>query len=325
MSCVMRTRRRRPPLSWRTTHDGRARIVKSQGLHLHALGSALLGYMLWVLSDTCMKLAGETDLPAYEIVGFLGGVGCLFLIIYTGARGKLRSLWPKSPRIQLRRGALSLICNVCNVIALKHLPLAEFFITVFTAPMMIALLAHYFLKEKLSKATLCAIIAGFAGVFLAINPASATHHGDWIGYIAASIGTLAFAMATVGLRITSQTETIYSLGFFSSFCNALFGFALMLHHGVTVSPVIFLILVAMGLFCIMGNLANYWALRHTAAGNVAALHYSQIVTGAIIGYIIWHDVPTLTMFIGAAVIIATGIYVAAHVHKAQAQAEVQAL
>jgi len=290
-----------------------------------ALGIALLGYTLWVFSDAFMKAAGTAGLPSYETVAFLGLFSCGFLILKTGAQGKLETLWPKNPRLQAGRGILSVICNVANVIALTHLPLAAFFVTVFVAPILIALLAGFFLKEKITLGTMLAILAGFGGVFYAVAAGKLSGQGDWIGYTAAIISALAFALSTVTLRmVKSRNETLDSLGFFSALCQAAFGLiGMACYHSVTVSGTLVLILMGMSFFGIVGNLANYWAVRHTSAGLVGALHYSQLVTGAIIGYLIWHEVPTLHMLIGAVVIILSGIYVVTHAYKtARASAQV---
>jgi drug/metabolite transporter (DMT)-like permease len=64
---------------------------------------------------------------------------------------------------------------------------------------------------------------------------------------------------------------------------------------------------------------NYYALRLTTAATVMQFHYSQIIAGALIGYLIWHDVPSWMTIGGAAVIIASGLFIAAHTHKASTE------
>src|SRR5258708_2188221 len=97
-----------------------------------------------------MKLAGEAAIPPYESVAFLGACGVALMLTKTAPQGKFKTLWPKNPRAQLLRATLALSSNFFNAIALKHLTLTLFYVTVFTAPMMAALLAAFFLREKLS-------------------------------------------------------------------------------------------------------------------------------------------------------------------------------
>ena len=114
--------------------------MKPRISHRGAIGLALAGFTFWVLTDTSMKLAGNSRLPGYEIVACLG----LALVIRGFSQGNPRGLLPKSPSRQLVRSGLDLGNNLCVVVALRHLPLTLFYILVFLAPMVTALLSAVF-------------------------------------------------------------------------------------------------------------------------------------------------------------------------------------
>ena len=137
---------------------------------LGAIGFALAGFTFWVLTDTSIKLVGQSGLPAYEMVAFLGLFMAMFLTIYCLARGQLYTLRPNRLSRQVARACLDMGNNVCVVIALRHLTLTLFYILVFTAPMVIALLSAIFLREGLPWRKAMAIFAGFAGVVIAVHP-----------------------------------------------------------------------------------------------------------------------------------------------------------
>jgi drug/metabolite transporter (DMT)-like permease len=194
--------------------------------------------------------------------------------------------------------------------------MASFYVTVFAAPLMITILSAIFLHEYLRWPRIVAIVAGFVGVVIAVNPmaVAAQGHasgGDWIGYATASISSVLFAANVTWLRVMAQSESPESLAFFNSFVQALVGFGAML-----VLPATAVTLGLLGLLCIMGilsalgGLAIYSALKYTTAATVSQFHYTQIVTGALIGFIVWHDVPAPHMWGGAALIVATGLYIA---------------
>src|SRR5437773_2617791 len=125
--------------------------MKSVSSHaFRAIFYSLSGFTLWVLCDTSMKLAAETDLPSYEIVGFMGLFGSAYLLAWNAPSGKIRNLLPVNVRGQAVRAVLSFGCASMNAIALKHLPLTLFYIAVFTSPMVAALLAAIFLRERLN-------------------------------------------------------------------------------------------------------------------------------------------------------------------------------
>jgi drug/metabolite transporter (DMT)-like permease len=290
--------------------------LRSHVSHLRAIGYALAGFCLWVLTDTCIKLSGEAAIPPYEIVGFLGLVQVMAVIAATASRGQIKTLQPRNLRRQLVRASLVGINMFCNAIALKHLPLTTFYIVVFTAPMVIAILATIFLREHLNWQKIAAIIAGFGGVVYAINPGAAVSSGDWIGYIALIFSVLAFAINTTWLRVMTQSESLPSLIFFSGLAMTISGFMPMLWHFEPLTKFLFALLLVAGLLNILGNLLNYKALKYTTASTVSQFHYTQIITGALLGHLIWHDVPTLHLILGGAVIIGSGFYIAAHARKA---------
>src|SRR5580658_981439 len=137
---------------------------------LQAIGFALAGFTFWVLADSSIKLVGQSGLPAYEMVAFLGLFMAMFLVLYGAARRQVHVLRPKRLDRQLARACLDMVNNVCVVIALRHLTLTLFYILVFTAPMVIALLSAIFLREGLPLRKGLAILAGFAGVVIAVDP-----------------------------------------------------------------------------------------------------------------------------------------------------------
>ncbi len=288
--------------------------------HMRAILYALGGFALWVLSDSLMKFIGEVNLPFYQIIAFLGFFGVSYLSLTYVVRGRISELWPKNPRQQVGRSVAAFACAGSGAVALHHLPLTLFYVVVFVAPMLTAILASVFLNEKLGWQKVTAIVVGFAGVVIAIDPLGSLGNGDWIGYAAAVTSASFFAVATVLLRFMNQNETPQSMMFMTGLTEALIGFTLMFWYAVPMQWWVVAVLAIMGLFNILGNLLNCHALRLTEVATVEQFHYTQIITGALIGYLVWHEVPTLHTIIGAAIIVASGLYVATMHHPAMKSA-----
>jgi drug/metabolite transporter (DMT)-like permease len=285
--------------------------MKSKITHFGAIGFALASFTFWVFADVAVKLAGESALPSYEILGFLGLFIVVFMLAYGVWRGEVKALWPVSPQRQFFRACLDLGNYLLIVIALRHVPLTLFYILVFTAPMAIALLAALFLREHLEWRKATAIFMGFIGVVIAVDPFGTDKQGDWIGYGACFLGVACFAVNMVWSRTMTQTERSDSLTFFSGLVSAVGGFGMMLWHAEPVSFSLLVLLGAMGLFSTLGNVCSFIALKHTTAANVSQYHYTQLITGAGIGYLVWHEQPNLAMLIGSVFIIGSGLYIAA--------------
>jgi drug/metabolite transporter (DMT)-like permease len=278
---------------------------------LKAIGFALAGFTFWVLTDTSIKLVGQSGLPPYEMVAFLGLFMAVFLGMYGFARGQLHILRPHRLGRQVARACLDMANNVCVVIALRHLTLTLFYMLVFMTPMVTSLLSAIFLREGLPWKRAIAIVAGFAGVIVAVHPWSSTHEGDWIGYTACLVCVACFSTNLVWSRVLTQTESPESLAFFSGIVTAVVGFALMIF--VRAAPLTVRLttgLLAMGLFCALGTLCFYIAVKHTSAANVSQYHYTQLITGTLFSYLIWRDKPSFYVLLGGTLILASGLYIA---------------
>ena len=284
--------------------------MKSTPTDLEAVGLALAGFTFWVLADTSIKMVGSSKLPAYEVLAFLGLSIAVLLILRGLWRGDVKAVWPKKSLRQLLRSCLDLGNNICCIVALRHLPLSLFYILVFLSPMVVALLAAVFLHERLQWRRTIAIVAGFAGVVVAVDPFSSSRQGDWVGVAACMVCVACFSANMVWARVMTQTETPESLTFLSGAVMALTGFGCMLGHAEPLNLRLAATLGAMGLFCAAGSICFFIAVKHTSAAHVSQYHYTQLITGALIGYLIWHEKPTVSMMIGGAVILASGVYIA---------------
>ena len=153
---------------------------------------------------------------------------------------------------------------------------------------------------------------GFAGVVVAVHPSAAPVTGYWIGYAACAVSVLCFSASILWLRRMTQTERLDSLVFFSAAVSAVAGFTAMLWHAAPLTPHLFGLLSAIGLAVGLGNYFSFRALRSIGAATVSHYHYSQLISGGAVAWLIWHEVPTRPLLAGAALIVGSGLYVAAH-------------
>lgn len=285
--------------------------TREQVSDFKAIGFALAGFTFWVLTDTFVKIVGQSGLPPYEMVAFLGLFMAAFLALYGFALGQQHLLRPHRLGRQVARACLDMTNNVCVVIALRHLTLTIFYILVFMTPMVTSVLSAIILHEGLPWKKAAAIVAGFAGVIVAVHPWSSAREGDWIGFAACMVCVACFSTNLIWSRVLTQTESPESLAFFSGIVTAVVGFALMAFvRAVPLTLRLTTGLVAMGVFCGLGTLCFYIAVKHTSAANVSQYHYTQLVTGTLVSYLVWHDKPGLYVVLGGMLILASGLYIA---------------
>jgi drug/metabolite transporter (DMT)-like permease len=118
---------------------------------------------------------------------------------------------------------------------------------------------------------------------------------------------LCFSVNMVWSRVLMRTETPESLTLFAGVVQVVVGAVLMLvWHAEPVTPRLGLTLAAMGLFCACGSMCFFVALKNTSAVHVSQCHYTQLITGALLTWLIWHETPTVWMMAGSVLIVAAG-------------------
>lgn len=284
--------------------------MKKSVSELEAIGLALAAFTLWVFTDTTIKLVGQTGQPPWQIIAFLGFWMAGFLLLHGLFTKTARNLRPRDVPRQLMRALLDLGNNFGVVIALRHLTLPLFYILIFLAPLAVTLESAWLLGERLESRKVAAIVCGFAGVVVAVDPFGHARQGDWIGYAACALCVACFSLSIVMSRRLTQTESPESLTFVSGVLMAVVGFALMLWRFAPMSPRVTVALCAMGLFCALGSWCFFQAVKHAAAATVSQYHYTQLPVGAVVAWFIWHNKPTVWMASGGAIIVAAGLYVA---------------
>ncbi len=290
--------------------------MNSSRSQLEGVFLAIAAFTCFVLADTCIKGLVRYHLPVYEVVSSVAFLELGLLAGYVAARGRLHTLWPKRPVRALLRSGLDLLNNICVVIALRHLPLALFYILVFLAPAVTTLLEAALLKEPLGGKRWLAVTTGFMGVVIAVNPLGTAQAGDRTGYLACLVCVACFSANMVWSRRLTQDESPESLTFFSSMVQAATGIAVVLGPRVPVSLPIARLFAAAAVVSLAGGLCFFLALRRTSAATVSQFHYTQLLTEALLAFAIWRERPTMYMVFGGVLIVVSG-WVAANIVSRQ--------
>jgi drug/metabolite transporter (DMT)-like permease len=291
--------------------------MSQQSSHLKAIIIALTGFTAWTISDMFLKLIGESTLPKYELMMMSSIGGMVIIFTSTALRGDIKKLKPRKWKGLLILGLLHLTNFFCWFMAIQHLQLTSMYTVTFMCPMIIAILAAIFLSEKFSWKHGLAILIGFAGVTYAVNPTQLFGAGGhWRGYIYVFCAAILMSVMMVILRILGPRENREATAFYprvvifigTMTCALIMGFHPM---SFKISCLAF----SSGMVGSLGWLLMAHAYKLAPAATVAPFQYSQIVSGALVGYLVWHDVPNYHTLIGAVIIIASGIYIITHARK----------
>ena len=218
----------------------------------------------------------------------------------------------KNPFGHVRRGLTGVIAMVCMFAALARLPLVDATAIGFATPLINVALAAIFLGEKVHVFRWSAVAVGFIGVLVMLSPhlfGAERHEPSAAGALYAVAGAFLTAAAMTQVRHMSATETTASLVFSFSLIATLASLASIPWGWIKPSPVDSLVLFLTG---IVGGIAQIMiteSYRHAGAGTVAPFSYTAMLWSIAIGFFFFGEVPEAIVLIGAALVIAAGLFV----------------
>jgi drug/metabolite transporter (DMT)-like permease len=227
----------------------------------------------------------------------------LALALRSGGLGQIKS---RRPWGHATRAVLMIATMLFFVYALKHLPLADTIAIGFAAPLFLTTLSVFLRKEKVGPRRWAAVLIGFGGVTIILQPSGA-------GFGWAAMSALASAATYALLFITSRkltaTESGPCLIFWNSFSMlACAGIAMLWDFQIPTGADIW-VFVATAIAGALGQLLMTEAFRYGEVSLLAPIEYSALVWATLYGWVIWHELPSFTVVAGAAVIIASSAYI----------------
>jgi drug/metabolite transporter (DMT)-like permease len=263
--------------------------------------------MLFSLSDTMAKYL-TASLPAIEIA-WVRYVVFVLLAASPVVRHGPAAARVRRPRWQILRGLGVVGSAVLFVASLSALPIAEATTVGFVSPLMIASLAVPVLGEKVGPGGWLAVLAGFLGVLIVIRPGTSGFHPAVLLVLASSC---CWVMAMLITRRMAATERPSAMLLWSA------------ATGLTVLTVLLPLMfrppdarslalaLLVGIVATGGQWLTILGYRNTPASVLAPLSYSQLIWSSVLGYLVFGAVPDRWTLIGAAVIVASGIYTVQH-------------
>lgn len=285
-----------------------AGAVADPRTHALALAAAALAAACFIGMDGTAKLLGER----------YGTVQVTFLRFLTGALYAVPLwLWKRTPmparpqwRWHLLRSGLLLVALLTWFDALQKLPLVQAVGVGYTAPLFIALLAMWVLHERPSRWIWAALAMGALGVGVALWPELSSTHlpgSDarlW-GMAAAGVSAITYAGVVVVARHQAQHDALWTILLVQNLLPVL----------VLAVPMVWLwqpmlasdipILLLMGALATGGMLCITWAFSHIEASRAAPVEYTGLVWAALMGFLVFGEVPTVWS-LGSAALITLG-------------------
>jgi len=257
-------------------------------------------------SDVTAKYLSAT-LPSIEIAWIRFLVFALIMIPAMVPGTPLYALRTTRPGFQLMRGVALLGSSLFFISGLRYLPIAEASATGFVSPLFVTALSIVFLGESVGVRRWLATAAGLLGVLIILRPGTGAFHAAAFFPI---VSALCWAVTLIMTRMMSGREHAITTMTYSSIAGLCVLSALVPFTWVAPSWHDILFGILIGVASTAGQWIVVLAFRYADASVLAPFSYSQLVWVSILGFLIFGEVPDIWTVVGAAFIVASGLYTA---------------
>ena len=258
----------------------------------------------FALMSATVKHVSLHGIPVFEIVAARALVS--LVISYLDVKRKGISVWGNNKPLLFARGAVGTMALMCVYYSVTTLPLAEATIFQYIHPVFTALLAVFFLKERIQSSTFICIALCLLGVYVMVRPETgpdAEHALPIFSVMIAILGAFGSSIAYVIVRKLSQTEDSSVIIFY--FPLVALPASILLIGDQFVMPDLYLtmMLVLVGVFTQVGQLGLTKAMQTQEAGKASAYSYVQIIFSVVLGIVFFGELPSAWTYLGGALIV----------------------
>lgn len=265
------------------------------------------GWILYLINDLIVKHLTLT-FSSIQINFFNFTFGLVPFFIFLFYKGGFNNLRINNYKIHIISAILRLITTMGFFYAISTVQLAELYSIFFAIPIFISFLSFFLLKEKITFKTMSFIFIGFCGVFLIFRPGFQEVSP---GLYVALIAIFAYSNLHILVRKHSNTESPIAFSFYQiSLAIIVTGILLFFvfdFKSFTLSQLILNFIC--GILHIGAILSLMIAYQMAEAHKLAYIQYIQIISGFILGYLVFNEVPGLFIYLGCALILISATFI----------------
>ncbi|MDX1738467.1 MAG: DMT family transporter [Alphaproteobacteria bacterium] len=262
---------------------------------------------LFSVMDGLIKWTGASY-PVMQLIFFRTIFAMIPICVTLWQVGGFKLLKTEQPFMHFIRGTVGMTAMFFVFTSFIKLPMAEVVSIFFAVPIIGSVMAVVFLGEKIGIHRGMAIIIGFIGVLVIVQPGPEILSSDTIYPV---VGAILMATAMLLVRVLGRKDHSAAIAFyFTAYGVVVSSIGLAITSDwVTPSFTDLLLLISIG---ILGGVAQYLANMSVAVAEVALVSpfkYTALIWSASIAYVIWGEVPAKEVWIGASIIVASSLYI----------------
>ena len=235
----------------------------------------------------------------------------MLIALRMGGTGALLSYRPMA---HLLRGILWIGATILFFTSIMHLGLAEATALIFVAPLFITAISAIFLGEHVGRRRWLAVLAGFVGVLIVIRPGTTTFQLVSLLPVATAF---VYALLMISARWVDARESVWTLLFYLTGSSALLSSFIVPFVWNPIRVEDLWLFASIAIFGTAGMTLMTQAFRLAPAAVVAPIDYTALLWATALGWLIWNEVPDTLTFLGAFVIISSGVFIILREHAAK--------
>jgi drug/metabolite transporter (DMT)-like permease len=224
-----------------------------------------------------------------------------------------RAFYTTRPAILLFRSAAGTLATILSFYAYQKLPLADANALSFTRALWLTPLAFFVLGETLGPLRIGATLVGFAGVLLMLTPSGHVALGWAQG--AALASAFLFALTVAGMKVMTRDHSPFTILVYSAVLGLVFAAPPALLVWRWPHFVDLLLLAAMGVLGVATQACYIEGIQIGDAAAMAPIDYTRLVFAVGSGFLLFHETPSPQTLVGAAVVIASTLYITWREHR----------
>jgi len=287
------------------THQQAAQehIAAGIGLRLASVGC-------YSIMAALLKVASERGVVAFEMLFYRAIFGLPVVLLWVLTSQGIGALGTRRPWAHAGRCALGIASILCTFQALIILPLADATTISFTAPAFATILSWLVLHERVGIHRWLAVLLGFVGVIIVIQPGGSAATVPLEGVGVALLGALGTAAVVITLRQLRHTEHVAAIVFWFFLSSAAVGAVLLPFFGRVHDGGTMVILLGAGVAGGLMQITLTASLQKAPVSVLSPFDYLQIVGALVLGWLLLSEIPMWSTLAGAALIVVSGLYIA---------------
>lgn len=263
------------------------------------------GIAALVAMDATVKVLVVENIHAVQLLALRSVIIVPAIYIAFRLRGQHHTLKPRRWKWQFFRAVIGFIAPCSFFMALVFLPQADATVIFFAAPLLITVCSVIFLAERFGPHRWVAVVAGFIGVAIALNPEGGL---DWRGYTLAGIGTVAYAVFFLTGRHLSRTESTPSLVMSYNVGVGIIGMALLPWVWQPMDGHQWMVLSLLAALAVTGHFCIQSAFAKAEASLLSPIDYTALFWAVGYDWLLWQTAPNQATVMGGTVVILAGLY-----------------